>query len=81
MKFIHHLGGDIADIDGNTFIFKNPVDITNRSTLQKLLKHPEFQVVDNGTSKKEVTVPKGKPCGKCGKFFERGLYLHEKYCR
>lgn len=84
MKFIH-VGGDIADFGGHTFMFRNPVDVTNRATIASLLKNPKFRKFEN---EKEIEIPKekkvlteGKACSKCGKVLRQGIYLHEKYCK
>ena len=90
MKFIH-TGGNATDIDGYTFFFKNPVDITNANTIDKLLKNPNFKVWEEKFEPlKTEAKPEAKPevktehypaCKKCGKEFKRGLFVHEKYCK
>jgi hypothetical protein len=41
MKFIH-VAGDYATKDGVTFFFKNPTEVENKSTIEKLLKDPDY---------------------------------------
>ena len=82
MKFVH-VGGDIADFDGYTFMFKNPVDVTNIATIDRLMKNPKFRVYGgtfNGATV-EIKVPASAVCKKCGKQFKQGIYMHEKYCK
>ena len=92
MKFIH-VGGDIADFDGYTFMFKNPVDVTNQYTIDRLMKNPKFIVVESSDVSftqlndnlnrimVETKVTASTVCKKCGKQLKQGIYLHEKYCK
>lgn len=81
MKFVH-VGGDIAYVDGYTFMFRNTVDVTNRATIEKLLNSQNFrrQEVEEKEQENEKISDK-KQCSKCGKIFSKGLYMHEKYCK
>lgn len=82
MKFIH-VGGDIADFDGYTFMFKNPVDVPNQYTIDRLMKNPRFKVAESKESKVTETKVEtvGKSCPKCGRVFQKGIYIHVKYCK
>jgi PHP family Zn ribbon phosphoesterase len=87
MKFVH-IGGDIRFIDGNMFLFKNAVDVVNKSTIEKLLKDPDFEVYQEATlfqekkeTKKEEKKENPDACPKCGRVIKQGKYLHAKHCK
>jgi hypothetical protein len=78
MKFVYE--GDYTVKDGVTFMFRNPTTVENKTTIEKLLKDPQFRRCDE--EKAEAT-PKAEvlSCPKCHKVFPRGLTMHVKFCR
>lgn len=84
MKFVY-TKGDFAQFRGRTFLWGKPTDITEKATIQALLKNPDYRKVDDETKEtttEAVLVPKSGPaCPKCGKVIVRGMYFHQKYCK
>jgi len=85
LKFVH-IASDYRCVDGNTFIFRNAVDVQNRVTISKLLNDPDFEVHNEAVLFQEPKEPK-KPdegpdaCPKCGRVVKRGKYMHQKHCK
>jgi len=82
VKFIYN--GDYATRDGVTFMFRNPTEVENRSTIEKLLNDPDFTRCDHeeeAQAHKEVPEAQVLGCPKCGRVIGQGRYMHEKYCK
>lgn len=67
---------------GWLFAFKRPTEVTDKATIQALLKHPDFMRVDDEKKDEapaeKVLIP--DVCPKCGKTVKRGKFMHQKHC-
>jgi hypothetical protein len=87
MKFVYD--GDYAVRDGVTFLFRNPTTVDNKSTIQRLLRDPEFQRVDDLPSPETIIAAKKfleevnvEPrCPRCQRVFHKGLVMHTRFCK
>lgn len=82
MKFVY-TKGDFAQFRGRTFLWGKPTDITEKATIQALLKNPDYKKVDD-EEKKAAPAPvliDQYACPKCGKSVPRGMFMHKRHCR
>lgn len=86
MKY-QHTGGMWREYRGYVFLGKNPVEITDRATLELIKSEPNFKEVkdeaqETATASEILIEPaKGKECQVCHKLIPRGWYMHQKWCK
>ena len=80
MKFV--CNEDYCCVDGLTFLFKNPVTVDNKGTIERLLKDNRFKKYESviQDQKQEEQINRHQ-CEKCAKIIARGLFIHKKYCK
>lgn len=72
---------------GYVFVKGNPVDVTDRGTLEIIGRYPEFKrIEDNHEEKIEAPAEKvltaSNACPKCGKALKKkGRHFHIRKCR
>lgn len=59
---------------GILFSHYKPTEVNDKGTIEALMKHPDFQAVDEKNQIPDV-------CPKCGKTVKRGKVMHQKYCK
>lgn len=82
MRFVYD--GDYREFRGHVFAWRKPVTVIDRATIEACLKDPTFKEFKDAVRKEEVPeapAPEVKGCSKCGVVMNRGLYMHEKYCK
>ena len=80
MKYVYN--GKYTQFMGRMFAFGNPVEVTDRATIQALEKNPDFRKVEDEKKQEtaETTVLSDE-CPKCHKIVKRGKFMHQKYCK
>lgn len=63
---------------GHLFKYYMPTEITDKATIEALMRHPEFVLAED---KAEEASPIPDVCPKCGKTVKRGKVMHQKYCK
>jgi len=76
MKFIYD--GDYKTVDGVTFMFRNPTTVENKTTIEKLMKDPQFKRYHEETTQ-VITLP--DICPKCGRLVKQGKVMHQRFCK
>ena len=63
---------------GRLFPNYQPVEVTDRATIEALEKHRDFVKVEEVEEKTELLPD---VCPKCGRTVKRGKVMHAKYCK
>lgn len=81
MKFIYD--GEYKEFRGYVFKWSKPTDVTDKATIEILLKDPLFWRCDEEAKEtpKENAVLDKYACPKCGKHVKQGHYMHVKHCK
>lgn len=87
MRYIY-TKGPWKEFMGYVFYDGRPTDVTDRATLERLQREPDFQPfkeIANGKERQEAPaearVLKGHECPRCHIVLQRGWYAHQKWCR
>jgi hypothetical protein len=81
MKFIYD--GEYREFRGYVFKWSKPTEVTDRATIEALLKDPSFWRCDEEAKEtaQEKPVFDKYACQKCGKHVKQGHYMHVKHCK
>lgn len=84
MKFAYE-GGKYKEFRGYVFANGNPVDVTDKATIDALVNNPLYRRYEDAMRKEEGQAPTEEviqdACPKCGKVVTRGKHIHVKYCK
>lgn len=72
MKYVYN--GKYTQFMGRQFAYGNPVEITDRATLEALAKRTDF-------SRYEDKAVLSDECPKCHRIVKRGKFMHQKHCK
>jgi hypothetical protein len=73
MKYVYN--GKYTQFMGRQFAYGNPVEITDRATLEAIAKRPDFAPYE---AKAPVL---SDECPKCHRIVKRGKFMHQQHCK
>lgn len=80
MKYAYN--GAYREFMGRVFVNGNPVEITDKATMEAISKQPDFvKVEDEKVEETKTQTVLSDECPTCGKVVKRGKFMHQKYCK